>query len=88
MTTNKNDITGDALISKTNTKGYEDGWDKIFKTTCKKCGGTMHKGKAIKNTLVGIPDFIGGEVCTVSPGGPGTLISCLKCEQCGWSISI
>ena len=26
----KNDITGDALISKVNTKAYEDNFDKIF----------------------------------------------------------
>jgi hypothetical protein len=26
----KNDITGDSIISKTNTKQYEDNWDKIF----------------------------------------------------------
>jgi len=27
----KNDITGDKLISKTNTKSYEDNYDAIFK---------------------------------------------------------
>lgn len=27
----KNDITGDKLISKTNTKSYEDNYDLIFK---------------------------------------------------------
>lgn len=26
----KNDITGDSIISKTNTKQYEDNWDRIF----------------------------------------------------------
>ena len=26
----RNDITGDALISKTNSKEYEANWDKIF----------------------------------------------------------
>lgn len=26
----RNDITGDALISKTNSKEYEDNWDRIF----------------------------------------------------------
>jgi len=26
----KNDITGDSLTSKTSTKAYDDGWDRIF----------------------------------------------------------
>lgn len=26
----RNDITGDALISKTATESYRDGWDRIF----------------------------------------------------------
>jgi hypothetical protein len=26
----KNDITGDSLVSKTNSKAYEDNYDKIF----------------------------------------------------------
>jgi hypothetical protein len=26
----KNDITGDSIISKTNTKQYEENWDRIF----------------------------------------------------------
>lgn len=29
----KNDVTGDALVSKTTTESYRDGWDRIFGTT-------------------------------------------------------
>ena len=55
---------------------------------CKKCGGTMHPGKAIEETLTGIPDFTGSkEVVTVSPGGTGKLIDCIKCSSCGWSVT-
>lgn len=47
----------------------------------------MTKPKAIQETYVGTPDFVGGEVCTISPGGPGKLVDCLKCEKCGWSVT-
>ena len=50
-------------------------------------GGDMKSGMAMCQTLTGIADFIGGEVCTVSPGGPGKVIGCWKCEQCGWSVT-
>ncbi len=85
--TGTNPITGDKLISKQNNKEFEEGWDRIFKSTCKKCGGKMKKGTAIQETFVGIPDFPDGEVCTVSPGGTGKLVSCMKCEECGWSTT-
>lgn len=55
---------------------------------CSKCGGNMDKGKAIEQTYIGIPDFIGSDdVVTVSPGGSGKLIDCLKCSECGRSIT-
>jgi hypothetical protein len=55
---------------------------------CKKCGGSMHPGKAIAETFTGIPDFIGSDgVVTVSPGGQGKLIDCMKCSSCGWSVT-
>ncbi len=54
---------------------------------CSKCGGPMRPGKAIAQTWGGSPDFIGGEVVTMSPGGPGRLIDCLKCARCGWSVT-
>ena len=47
----------------------------------------MKPGKAIEQTYTGIPDFIGGDVVTMSPGGPGRLIDCMKCVECGWSVT-
>ena len=52
---------------------------------CRKCGANMQPGVAMGQTLVGIPDM--GEVCTVSPGGKGDLIKCIKCRECGWSTT-
>lgn len=55
---------------------------------CRKCHGPIALGKAIAQTTTGVPDFIGTtHVCTVSPGGPGKLIDCLKCSECGWSVT-
>lgn len=53
---------------------------------CKHCHTSMAPGIAIEQTYTGAPDFPGGEVVTMSPGGPGKLIECLKCPQCGWSV--
>lgn len=57
---------------------------------CSKCGGDMKEGLAMQSTLVsGMPDFIGDKQgITLSEGGPGRLIPCLKCEECGYSITI
>lgn len=56
--------------------------------TCKKCGGAMAQSKAIGQTFTGTPDFAGdGHVCTMSPGGTGKLIDCMKCAECGWSVT-
>ncbi len=52
---------------------------------CPRCGGVINLGKALVSTYVGAPDFPGQEVATLSPGGPGRLTDCLKCEDCGWS---
>lgn len=54
---------------------------------CRKCNGDMKPSKAIEQTYTGSSDFIGGAVVTMSPGGPGRLVDCLKCSICGWSIS-
>ena len=55
---------------------------------CKHCNGEMKPGKAIENTFTGMPDFPGDKhVVTLSPGGPGKLIDCLKCVSCGWSMT-
>lgn len=56
--------------------------------TCRKCGGAMSPGKAIAQTITGIGDFHDADaVVSVSPGGPGALIGCMKCEDCGWSVT-
>lgn len=40
----KNDITGDSIVSKVNTKAYEDNFDKIFKKDlCDICGKDLGK---------------------------------------------
>ena len=52
-----------------------------------RCGGEMKPGQALESTLVGEPDDIGGCV-TVSPGGPGKLVPCMKCAECGWSVTV
>lgn len=47
----------------------------------------MKPGIALENTLTGMPDFIGSdEVITLHYGGPGKIIECLKCPNCGFSI--
>ena len=54
---------------------------------CRKCGGTMRPGKALVNGWSGSDDM--GEVCTVSADPKlHKLIDCMKCEKCGWSVSI
>lgn len=57
---------------------------------CKKCKVTMVSGLALEQTwTTGLPDFIGdtNPICqTMSMGGPGRLINCLKCPECGWSV--
>ena len=52
------------------------------------CNGTQRLGVALKNTLVGYPDFPGDQHCvTLHAGGPGTLVCCLKCDVCGHSLT-
>ena len=54
---------------------------------CTRCGGEMRPGVAMGQTYTGSADFAGGEVVTMSPGGPGRLVACLKCVGCGHSVS-
>jgi len=95
MSASRNEITGGVMANvKGNPDKFANGWDRIFgkqpdHSACKKCGGTMLAGKAISQTLVGSPDFPGDiRGVTMSPGGPGELMDCLKCEKCGWSITL
>lgn len=52
-----------------------------------KCGGKLKSGVALASTYTGVPDFPGGDVVTLSPGGPGQIISVIKCERCGKSFT-
>lgn len=56
---------------------------------CRKCGGTMKQGKALAQTYVGgMPDFEDDDHSTTfSAGGSGKMVDCMKCEDCGWSIT-
>jgi hypothetical protein len=49
----------------------------------------MQPGQAIQQTYTsGSPDFPGDTVgMTMSAGGPGALVSCMKCVGCGWSTT-
>ena len=54
---------------------------------CRSCKLTMYPGKALAQTLTGSGDFHDDDdVVTLSPGGPGKLIDCWKCPQCGRSV--
>lgn len=53
--------------------------------TCPRCGYELLAGQALAQTHTGSPDFIGGPVVTLSYGGPGKIIPCLKCPTCGYS---
>jgi len=56
------------------------------KGRCRRCGGEMKPGIAVGQTYTaGAPDL--GDVVTISPGGPGRVIECLKCAACGWSVT-
>lgn len=48
----------------------------------------MKRGIAMQQTLTaGMPDFPGDSVgITLSPGGPGKVVSVMKCVKCGWSV--
>ena len=54
-------------------------------STCSRCGGDKAPGIAMGQTWSGMPDFPGGAVVTLSPGGPGRVIKCNKCRSCGHS---
>jgi hypothetical protein len=56
---------------------------------CPKCKTEMRPGKAIQQTWTpGAADFIGDKtICTWSAGGPGKLVNCMKCHECGFSVS-
>lgn len=62
--------------------------DKPEAKTCRKCGGLMRSGVATGQTYTsGVPDDLGGDVRTIYAGGPGRIIDCAKCADCGWSVT-
>ena len=87
------DIAAQRIYGFLYSQGVEAGvdariWTEVSDSPkCRKCGGGMTAGIAIESTLCGMPDFPGGEVVTVSPGGPGRVIDCLKCGKCGHSVT-
>ena len=61
-----------------------------FSPRCPKCKTLLHPGIALAQTWTsGTPDFHGEtRGMTFSPGGPGKLINCYKCYDCGWSMTV
>jgi hypothetical protein len=53
------------------------------KLACPKCGGAMRDG-IMEQTWIGEEDL--GGIPTMSPGGPGLVVECLKCIKCGHSV--
>lgn len=60
--------------------------DQIQIKSCRHCGGEMGPGIAMGQTYTGSPDDLGGDVVTMSAGGPGEVIKVRKCRDCGWSV--
>lgn len=57
--------------------------------TCRHCQSHMQRGLFTEQTFVGgMPDFPGDTIAsTFSAGGPGRLVECWKCPECGWSVT-
>lgn len=55
---------------------------------CRTCKIDMVPGKALQQTATaGMLDFPGDtKAVTFSVGGPGKLVDCVKCPQCGYSV--
>lgn len=77
-----------ALIAEMNAKAEAMNLT-VIEDVCRKCGGTMRRGIAMGQTYTaGTPDFPSDkEAVTFSAGGPGVIVDCLKCEDCGWSLT-
>jgi len=54
---------------------------------CPSCLVPMSDGIATEQTYGGTPEWPGADVVTMSTGGPGKLIDCLKCPICGFSTT-
>ncbi len=75
-------IIGDRAID----ISVDDHWRGIIRP-CPRCKTPMEyrKNGALAQTATGSPDELGGDVVTMSAGGPGKLIDCAKCPKCGHS---
>ena len=62
-------------------------------STCKKCNGQMIESTALMNdsAVMGIPDFDGNMAHssgqTITFKSSGRRHDCLKCSDCGWSVT-
>lgn len=59
---------------------------------CRRCGAALKPGIATKQTWVcGTPDFPGNDKNspgqTLTCGGPGEMMKCSKCPECGHSVT-
>jgi hypothetical protein len=54
---------------------------------CHHCKTEMVDSTATGQTYVSYPDFPDDSIRTLSPGGPGYRMPCLKCPQCVWSVT-
>jgi hypothetical protein len=70
-----------------NTAPVQPKLEQRIREACRKCGAPMQPGVAFAQTYSGSGDFGRDDVVTMSPGGPGRLIECLKCSGCGWSVT-
>lgn len=57
--------------------------------SCPKCQTPMRPGIALAQTWTSSgPDELGGDVVTMSAGGPGVVVDCHKCPECGHSVTL
>lgn len=63
-------------------------WRGLTESHCKQCGTEMVPRAAIQQTWRGVGDFGTIDIVTLSPGGPGKLVACYKCLECGWSMTL
>lgn len=74
------DVIANRFYSWSYAQGVEVGVKAEIVDSCRKCGGFMKPGKAMGQT------FAISNEGTCSPAGPGVLVDCMKCAECGWSV--
>jgi hypothetical protein len=58
-----------------------------MKLVCPRCDVPYVPGEAIEQTWTGRPEWPGDTIYTMTPGGAGRLVPCLKCPKCGHSVT-